>query len=289
MRKLSTTIVITGVILLQSAFPAFAAQTTSEQKLLNVANRIDKAASNAAGKQTNELQNIINRSNTLITNRLTSLSTLSTRVQGDKRLSTSEKSSLTSDIQTDTTGLTALKTKIDADTDATTARTDEKQIITNFYVYAVFEPKLRYLIILNNLQTTTSNIQAFVPQLQNLITTFKSQGKDVTQLQSLLDDISSQLQTVNTTISADITTVQNISPTAKPTTDQFSKVKQDISQIVRAGLGKIKADFDQMKPLFKQLISQKQATPTPSSAAVSTTPVQVSPTTSVSSSPSTTP
>jgi hypothetical protein len=289
MKKLSTTIVITGAILLQSAFPAFAAQTLGGQKLLNVANRIDKTASKAAGKQTNELQNIISRSNTLITNRLTSLSTLSTRVQGDKRLSTSEKSSLASDIQTDTNGLTALKTKIDADTDATTARTDEKQIITSYYVFAVFEPKVRYLIILNNLQTTTSNIQALATQLQNLITTFKSQGKDVTQLQSLLDDITSQLQTINTTISADITTVQNISPTSKPTTDQFSKVKQDISQIVRAGLGKIKSDFDQMKPLFKQLISQKQGTPTPSSAAVSTTPTQVSPTISVSPSPSTTP
>ena len=288
MKKLSTTIVITGAILLQSAFPAFAAQTAGGQKLLNIANRVDKSASKAASKQTNELQNIISRSNTLITNRLTSLSTLSTRIQGDKRLSTSEKSSLTSDIQTDTNGLTALKTKIDADTDATTARTDEKQIITNFYVYAAFEPKLRYLIILNNLQTTTSNIQALVPQLQNLINTFKSQGKDVTQLQSLLDDISSQLQTVNTTISSDITTVQNISTTSNPTTDQFSKIKQDISQIVRSGLGKIKSDFDQMRPLFKQLISQKQATPTPSST-VSTTPAQISPTTSVSSSPSTTP
>jgi len=289
MKKLSTTIVITGVILLQSALPAFAAQTAGGQKLINIANRVDNSASRAAGKSANELQNIINRSNTLITNRLTSLSKISTRVQNDKRLSASEKTSLTSDIQTDTNGLTALKTKIDADTDATTARTDEKQIITNFYVYAVFEPKVRYLIILNNLQTTTSNIQALVPQLQNLITTFKSQGKDVTQLQSLLDDISSQLQTVNTTISADMITVQNISTTSKPTTNQFSKVKQDISQIVRAGLGKIKTDFDQMRPLFKQLISQKQASPTPSSAAVSTTPAQVSPTVSVTASPSTTP
>lgn len=153
------TIGISGIIFANSVLPAFAADNLGGQKLVNQVDKVQKQASNAANRQSNELQNIITRSNTLITNRITTLNSLSTRVQNDTRLSSDEKSSLTSDIQTEINGLNTLKSKIDADTDATTARTDEKQIITNYYVYAVFEPKVRILVTINNLQTVTSNIQ----------------------------------------------------------------------------------------------------------------------------------
>jgi len=289
MKKLLTTLTITGAILLQSSLPALAAENVGGQKLLNQVNHEVNQASKAANKQSDRLPTIISRSNTMITNRIASLTKLLNRIQNDKRLSASEKTTLTTQIQTDISGLNGLKTKIDADKDATTAKNDEKSIITSYYVYAAFEPKVRYLIILNNLQATTNNIQLLVPQLQKLVNTFKSQGKDVTAIQALLDDVSSQLTTINTTITSDITAVQNVSTTAKPADGTFAKVKQDISQIIRAGLGKIRSDFDQMKPLFKQLISQQQGSPTPSTSAVSTTPPAISPTTSVSASPPTTP
>ncbi len=289
MKKLLTTLTITGAILLQSSLPAFAAENVGGQKLLNQVNHEVNQASKAANKQSNQLPAIIKRSNTMITSRIASLTKLLNRIQNDKRLSASEKTALTTQIQTAINGLNGLKTKIDADKDATTARSDEKSIITNYYVYAAFEPKVRYLIVLNNLQATTNNIQFLVPQLQKLVNTFKSQGKDVTAIQALLDDVSSQLTTINTTITSDITAIQNVSTTAKPADTTFAKVKQDISQIIKAGLGKIKTDFNQMKPLFKQLMATNQGSPTPSTSAVTTTPAQVSPTTSVSASPSTTP
>lgn len=274
MKKITiiSTIAIGGIILAQGALPAFA-QALGGQKLVNQVNREQNQASRAAQRQSNQLQNIITRSDTLITNRLTSLNTLSTRVQNDTRLSSSEKSSLSSDIQTDVSGLTALKTKIDGDTDVTTARSDEKSIITGYYVYAAFEPKVRYLIILNNLQTVTLNLQALVPQLQNLINTFQSKGDNVTQLQSLLNDISSQLTTVNTTISTGLTTVQNIPTTSQPASGTFSNIRTNITQAVRAGFAKIRSDIEQMRPLFRQLISQSgSTTPTPTGETTTATP-----------------
>jgi len=268
--SITAVIAFLGIIFAQNVLPAFAAETLGGPKVLNEANRIENQASHAADKQSNELQNIINRANSLISNRLSSLNELSTRIQNDKRLSSSEKSSLSSDITTDSNGLTALKTKIDADTDVTTARADEKQIITSYYVYAVFEPKMRLLITLNNLQTITTNVQVLVPQLQNLINTYKSQGGDVTQLQSLLTDISTQLQTINTTITNDISTVEGVSTTSSSgASATFSKVRQDISQIVKTDFVKIRTDFSQMRPLFKELINKKPSG-TPSQAAPST-------------------
>ena len=167
----------------------FRTQGAGGQKLINQENRMQEHAQNqasrSAARQSTELQNVITRANSLIASRLSSLNSLMTRVQGDTRLSSDEKSSLTSEIQTDITGLTALQTKIDADTDVTTARSDTKTIITNYYIYAVFMPKMRLLITLNNLQTTTAYIQALETQLQSLVTTLQSQGKNISQLTPL--------------------------------------------------------------------------------------------------------
>lgn len=257
--SIPTAIAITGVLFLQTVMPAFAIEGTGEPRIANTITHMQNFASKSADRQANELQTIIKRADTLITNRLTALNKLSTRIQNDSKLSASEKSSLSSDIQTEINGLTAQKTKIDADTDATTARADAKQIITNYYVFAVFEPKVRLLITINNLQTTTANIQAIVPQLQNLINTYKTQGKDVTQMQNLLNDISSQLQTISTTLTTDATTVQNVSVTSNTTAKAtFVQVRQDLAQIVRAGFAKIRSDFAQMRPLFKQGFNTKQ-------------------------------
>ncbi len=275
--KFSIILTITSILLAQSIIPVFA-QNLGGQRLINDVNRMQNQASHAAQTQKNQLQNIIKRADDLIANRLTSLNTLSTRLQNDSRLSASEKSSLSSDIQTDINGLTTLKAKIDADTDVTMARSDIKQIITNYYVYVMFEPKIRLLIVFNNLQTVTANLQALLPQIQNLINTFRSQGKDVSQLQSLLNDVSSQLQIINTTIANDMTTIQNVSISTQNPSSVFSQVHQDIAQIVRSGFTKIRSDFSQMRPLFHQLIFTHSS--------ITITPTQTtSPTNTSSSSP----
>jgi len=291
----TTLFTLSGLTISVSVLPAFAVDTAGGQKLLNATNKIEthvqnqemhtvNQASRSANKSASELQNIISRADTLIVNRLDSLNTLLNRIQNDTRLTADEKSSLKTEIQQNVSGLTALKAKIDADTDVATARTDAKSIITSYYVYAVFEPKVQLLVTLNNLQTTTGYIQALVPQLQNLINTLKAQGKDTSQLQPLLDDISSQLQTINTTLANDITTVQNISTTTKRNPSDFSKVRQDISQIVRSDLAKIRSDFEKMRPLFKQLagtVSVTPGTPTgtvPTVAATETPSISPAPT-----------
>src|SRR5579862_9625183 len=88
---------IIGIMLIQSAHPAFA-QNLGGKTLIHDVNRLQNQASHAAQVQQNELQNIIQRADNLITNRISSLNTILTRIQSDKRLSDSEKSSLAADI-----------------------------------------------------------------------------------------------------------------------------------------------------------------------------------------------
>ena len=87
-------------------------------------------------------------------------------------------------------------------------------------------------------------------------------------------------------MTTDITTVQNISTTTKRNPTDFSKVRQDISQLVRKDFATIRSDFAKMRPLFKQLIGTVTVTPT---AGATAAPSGVQPTTAASGTPSASP
>src|SRR5579871_3690390 len=168
---------MSSIIFFQTAQFAFA-QNTGQQKTDHFITALQNQASQSAARSQTSLQAIINRADTMISVRITSLTNLSTRIQNDSRLTTDEKSSLSADVQSALSGLTNLKSKIDADTDVATARSDTKEIVTNYYVYEIFEPKIRLLIMLNNIQEIVSKLQILTPQLTSLANTLSSQGKN---------------------------------------------------------------------------------------------------------------
>lgn len=253
--SLGIALITTCVLTTQISSLAFA-QSFPGSGLINEVTAMQNRAASVSARQATALANLIQRADKLITDRTTALNTLLSRIGNDSQLSASEKVSLQTEVQAEISGLATLKTKIDADADLVTTRSDTKQIITGYYVFAVFEPKIRLLITLNNLEVIVSNVQGLVPQIQALVTNFKSQGKDVTQLQAALDDISSQLTTTSTTITSDISKVEAVSVTDGPTVANsvYVQVRQDIAQVVRQGLAKIRSDFATMRQLFHQLI-----------------------------------
>jgi hypothetical protein len=91
-----------------------------------------------------DYQCVIKYGDAAIAARQTALSTLNGRVTGqfsDHRISASDNATLTGDISSNESGLSALKTKLDADTDAKTARADFKTIYTTFRIFAVVLPR----------------------------------------------------------------------------------------------------------------------------------------------------
>lgn len=248
------------VLFLSSSTKVFAEDATPSSGIngsfFNVGeiNQMLKDASASVERKQIQLQNIIKRSDMMITKRIASLDNLLKRIQNDKKLTDSEKASLTSDIQSVITGLTNLKSTIDADTDPTKALADSKTIVTDFHVFSQLEPKIRLLVTLNNLKTTTINVSNLLPKVQSIITQLNGQGKDTSGLTSLMNDISSQLATINTTLTNDIASVNGIKIGSSNNDSVFSKVKSDINDIVKTGFVKIKDDFFQMRILFKTLI-----------------------------------
>lgn len=230
-------------------------------RVQNETNRLENRATISVANQTQRLEKIKTQADKLISNRIASLNTLLQRVNNDQRLSPDEKSSLSSQIGSTIDGLNTLKTKIDADTDIITAKADAKTIITDYYIYKLFEPKIRLLLVVNNLQALSLKLSGTSASLQNLINTFKNEGKDISVLQGLLDDVNLQLSTINTTLANDKTKLETLNTTSDFQT-VFVQVKKDLAG-VRSNFAKIRNDIAQMRTNFRGIRKSTNPTPAP--------------------------
>ncbi|HSD98807.1 MAG TPA: hypothetical protein VLB73_03875 [Patescibacteria group bacterium] len=229
----------------------------------NTLGRLQEKASDAAEKASNQLTKIQQRGDAMITVRLTSLQNLLTRIQNDKKLSADEKTAFQSDINTTIASLTALKTKLDADTDATTALADAKSIVTSYRIYMIFEPKIRLTIIIDNLQSATTTISGLITKIQTLLDTLKSQGKDVTTSQNALNDATTQVNAINTILATDKSLVNGITINTANPQSIFVQVRKDLAT-VRADVAKIRSDFATIRGNVKLLINVKTGAATTS-------------------------
>jgi hypothetical protein len=87
---------------------------------------------------------VIAAGDVLITNRQNSLNTLSSKVSADlsaHKITSDQASVLRADITTNRTGLSNLKSKLDAETNARAARQDITTIFLQFRIYAVVLPR----------------------------------------------------------------------------------------------------------------------------------------------------
>jgi hypothetical protein len=139
------------------------------------------------------LELIINRGNNEITRRLSSLQTLSSKISSATELTASDQASLSSEVSNEISGLTTLKSSLDADTTVANAITDAQSIISDYRVYALIVPKVNLVKTADDQQVAEGKLSALVPKLQSRISTAQSDGKDVTSLQSGLTDMTNKI------------------------------------------------------------------------------------------------
>ncbi len=217
----------------------------------NLIQKIENQSTQTAQGQSNALDALKKKADSMIDKRVMDLNKAIARIQEDNRLTTGQKTSFVSSLQTNITGLTNLKAKIDADIDLTIARSDAKQIVDSYRIYLVVEPKTRLLVTINNLQTTNTNMQNLSPKLQDLINALKSQGKDSTDLQISLDDINAKVSVNNTLLASDQTKVEATTITdVTGAHNTFVAVRKDLATI-RSNFAAIRHDIAQMREDFK--------------------------------------
>jgi hypothetical protein len=158
-----------------------------------------------------KLSTIISKGDQEISRRLTTLATVTSKISAATKLSASDKSYLSEEVSTETSGLTALKTKLDAETTLAGARTDAQSIVTDYRVYALIVPKIQLIKTADDQQVSESKLSALVIKLQSRLTAAKANGKDITALQAKLDDMNTQTsnaQAISSAIESKVLTLQ---------------------------------------------------------------------------------
>lgn len=162
-------------------------------------------------KQQQDLATIQSKGAAEITRRLTSLNTALSKISSTTKLSASDQSYLESEVNTEISGLTALQTKLAADTTDAAAIADAKSIYTEYRVYALVLPKTWLVSYADNQQTTEAKLTTLSQTLQSRITADKTAGKDITTLQNELNDIITQTnnaQAISSSIEQKVLTLQ---------------------------------------------------------------------------------
>jgi len=181
MKRTPLTITLAITVAGLAALPVSALATTKSQ-----------ASTSSSGDQA-KLQLIINRGNNEISRRLTTLNGLSGKITSSTKLTADDQASLSGEVNDEISGLTALKTKLDADTTVADARVDAQSIITGYRVYVFVGPKVGLIKTADDQQIAESKLSALLPKLQSRVDAAKSAGKNVTSMQNGLNDMSTQI------------------------------------------------------------------------------------------------
>ena len=169
-------------------------------------------AAQTAAQQT-RMQTIISKGDQEISRRLTSLTTLTNTINAATKLTASDKASLTSEVGSTISGLTALKSKLDAESTLAGARTDAQQIFDDYRVYALVLPKVHLVKVADDIQASDMKLTAIAQKLQSRITADQQTGKDVSALQAKLTDLTNQVSAAQSIANKIETGVINLQPT----------------------------------------------------------------------------
>lgn len=147
-----------------------------------------------------------------IDRRIAALNELQTRVDAMQRVTANFKQTLSTNIGNQITGLTQLKTKIDADTDAATLKTDIKTVTDSYRVYMLVLPQARIAASADREVTLITMMNQLGGKLQARVAAAQSAGADVSKLLAALTDMSTKLSDANTQSQASVSVSANLMP-----------------------------------------------------------------------------
>lgn len=191
--------------------------------------------------QQQNITNLKQRADQEITRRVSSLNALIVKINKIKKLPSSNKTSLITQVQTEINNLNALKLKVDADTDLATLRKDVQSIVQSYRVYAFFIPQINLLIAADALSTNADNLTVLYNKLQTLVGKSRVTGTTLTNLQNLLSNMQAKITDAQSQYQAVETEVIALTPQGYPTN---KTVLQDARQKLRIGTADLKSARD---------------------------------------------
>ena len=192
----------------------------------------------------------------LIANRQTALINLGNKVTerlNDKLISSDQTNVLRADISTNASGLTALQTKLNAETNATAARLDVANIFLQFRIYAVVLPRNYRRLFLDVAVNVDAKLRGLSDDLKQAIQNapVSKQG----QLNMLYNDYLAQLSAAE----AQFDTAQSDFPTLTPANFNYNHPAYEVSlnslktaeETIHSALQKAGQDAHQIAQILK--------------------------------------
>ncbi len=147
-----------------------------------------------------------------IERRTANLNDLISHVQGIKNLSDADKASIANAVTNQVNALAALKTKIDADTDLATLKTDVKSITDSYRIYALVLPQIRIITAADRIVTIVKEMQQLSSKFQTRIAAAQSAGADVAAATAALTDFNAKVADAGVQAQAAVTEIVSLVP-----------------------------------------------------------------------------
>ncbi len=195
------------------------------------------------------------KANAEITRRLTTLNNLLTRIQASTRLSVVDKTTLTTEIQSEITNMTDLKTKIDGDSDIATLRTDVKAIVNDYHVYAFVMPQVGLMIAADSISMIADRMAAISIKLGQALA-----GYPDPKAQAALTDLNTQISDARALVLGVQTTVLPLTPAGNQASNRAAL------QASRAKLNNARDDLKKGRVDIETILKALKTTPASSSA-----------------------
>lgn len=212
MKKILTFFLVTGFFLLTfSAVRKHAAAQTPITVSLT-----PQTASPSAGNSQSTLNTLRTKADAEIDRRTLALTNLITKLGTLKKVTPDQRTTFTTNIQTEITNLKTLRTKIDADTDVTTLKTDVGSIITSYRVFALYLPQVSMLAASDKVLNIIDTITPITGKLQTRIQQKQTAGQSVASMQATLTDLQTKLTDASTQANSVITNITPLAPTGYP-------------------------------------------------------------------------
>jgi len=133
------------------------------------------------------IDNLKHACDSAIERRLDALSSLQAKVSSNTYLTAAHKTTLLGEVSAEVSGLTALKTKIDADTSRATLVTDCRSIVDHYRVYLLMIPQAHLMIASDATVAIGEKLDDLATKLQADINKAKAAGKNTSDAQHDLD------------------------------------------------------------------------------------------------------
>lgn len=262
-------IFISLFLLIIAAFPLkniVFAQTSPATANPTTANTATNGSQTA---QANKITNLKTRADTEITRRINQLNIINIRLGTIKHLTDAQKSAFSSQISTEIANLKTLETKIDADTDLPTLKTDVQSIVTSYRVFALFIPQIQMIGAADRILNVADMMNDLAAKLAKRINDAKNAGHSAANLQTILTDMQNKIADAKTQANNVISSVAGLTPAGYPGNKSTLQSARAMLQTARQDL--VAAGQD-AKQIIQGLRAFKSTTTT-----VSITPTGITP------------